>query len=387
MKAGNLLIHGNGTIKLGDFGVSALMIEDGTRLMGRQTFVGTPCWMAPEVMEQVKGYDYKADIWSLGITAIELAKGKAPYAHYPPMKVLLLTIQNPPPTLDDSFSRSFRDFVDSCLQKDPNKRLTASKLLEHRFIKQAKSSNYIQTILMRNLPPLWERQVTPPPIVDDVYSLPSPIHSTTNSLTSNWNFSETDATSSSDFSLPEGGEYTTSNTTPTTTTTPTTNNNPNLSIPFGYSNTSLSDSLPNNLPSSGPVVPNPSSSSSLPLTSASSPSIPTPSGSYISGLSQTQPSGSHIKLQGPTSGNGSNPGSYIQGLSQNPSSGSGSAVAMLEAAARNEEAPVVEIKGRFIKTVIPKASNDPEEEKIKSNFNFDPFQLMVGFPPFFLVFF
>lgn len=64
-------------------------------------------------------------------------------------------------------------------------------------------------------------------------------------------------------------------------------------------------------------------------------------------------------------------------MSQNPSTGSsGSAVSMLEAASRSDEAPVVEIKGRFIKTVIPKASNEPDEEKVKSNFNFDPFQLM-----------
>lgn len=101
-------------------------------------------------MEQVHGYDYKADIWSLGITALELAKGYAPYAKYPPMKVLILTIQEDPPSLDtydeeddgeaddlieyydEEFSKFFRSFVDSCLQKNPAKRPTTSNLLQSK---------------------------------------------------------------------------------------------------------------------------------------------------------------------------------------------------------------------------------------------------------------
>jgi serine/threonine-protein kinase OSR1/STK39 len=101
-------------------------------------------------MEQIHGYDYKADIWSLGITALELAKGYAPYAKYPPMKVLILTIQEDPPSLDtydeeddgeaddlleyydEEYSKSFRSFVDSCLQKNPAKRPTTSSLLQSK---------------------------------------------------------------------------------------------------------------------------------------------------------------------------------------------------------------------------------------------------------------
>ncbi|KAG7280411.1 LOW QUALITY PROTEIN: hypothetical protein CRUP_028151, partial [Coryphaenoides rupestris] len=108
---------------------------DITRHKVRKTFVGTPCWMAPEVMEQVRGYDFKADIWSFGITAIELATGCAPYHRYPPMK-------NDPPNLDTGiedkellkkYGKSFRKLITMCLQKDPIKRVPGSSGHLHKM--------------------------------------------------------------------------------------------------------------------------------------------------------------------------------------------------------------------------------------------------------------
>ncbi|CAM6129750.1 unnamed protein product [Calypogeia fissa] len=161
VKAGNILMDGQGGVKLGDFGVSACMFDTGDRQRSRNTFVGTPCWMAPEVMEQVHGYDFKADIWSFGITALELAHGHAPFSKYPPMKVLLMTLQNAPPGLDyerdKRFSKSFKEMIAMCLVKDPVKRPSAEKLLKHSFFKNARSSDYISKHVLDGLPPLGER--------------------------------------------------------------------------------------------------------------------------------------------------------------------------------------------------------------------------------------
>ncbi|XP_070053764.1 uncharacterized protein [Nicotiana tomentosiformis] len=117
--------------------------------------------MAPEVMEQLHGYDFKADIWSFGITALELAHGHAPFSKYPPMKVLLMTLQNAPPGLDyerdKKFSKSFKQMIASCLVKDPSKRPSAKKLLKHPFFKQARSNDYIARTLLEGLPALGDR--------------------------------------------------------------------------------------------------------------------------------------------------------------------------------------------------------------------------------------
>ncbi|XP_015185018.1 PREDICTED: serine/threonine-protein kinase 10 isoform X3 [Polistes dominula] len=151
LKAGNVLLTMAGGVKLADFGVSA---KNKHTLQKHDTFIGTPYWMAPEVVlcETFRDnpYDFKVDIWSLGITLIEFAQMEPPNHEMSPMRVLLKIQKSDPPKLDQpgKWSKEFNDFIAKALIKDPSSRPTAEELLRHPFISRNLDSKPIRDLLL-----------------------------------------------------------------------------------------------------------------------------------------------------------------------------------------------------------------------------------------------
>ncbi|KAI6243702.1 Non-specific serine/threonine protein kinase [Aphelenchoides fujianensis] len=145
VKAGNILLNMEGFAKLADFGVAGQLSDT---MAKRNTVIGTPFWMAPELIQEI-GYDTKADIWSLGITAIEMAEGRPPLSELHPMRAIFMIPTKPPPTLKnpEEWSEAFNDFVAQCLVKNPEERTTADELLKHEFIVNARGPEAVRDMI------------------------------------------------------------------------------------------------------------------------------------------------------------------------------------------------------------------------------------------------
>ncbi|XP_064188697.1 TRAF2 and NCK-interacting protein kinase-like isoform X3 [Anguilla rostrata] len=146
IKGQNVLLTENAEVKLVDFGVSAQL----DRTVGRRnTFIGTPYWMAPEVIACDENpdatYDFKSDLWSLGITAIEMAEGAPPLCDMHPMRALFLIPRNPAPRLKSKkWSKKFQSFIDSCLVKSHGQRPSTEQLLKHPFIRDQTNERQVR---------------------------------------------------------------------------------------------------------------------------------------------------------------------------------------------------------------------------------------------------
>lgn len=166
VKAGNILVDGEGNVRLADFGVARM---DGShKHVHARTFVGTPCWMAPEIMNR-QTYDAsvgaslpshpQADMWSLGITALELFKGYPPLARFDAMEVIVRTLQGDAPSFasySDAYpskpSSAFVSWIGAVLKKDPTQRLSASRALAHRWLSNCVEGKQKLVELLRDVP-------------------------------------------------------------------------------------------------------------------------------------------------------------------------------------------------------------------------------------------
>ena len=147
IKSDNILLKKDGSVKLSDFGYAAQLTK---QKQTRTSIVGTPYWMAPELIRSQK-YDEKVDVWSLGIMAMEMAEGNPPYMGYPPMRALfLITTKGIPPLKNaDKWSREMNNFISRCLETNPTNRADSEELLKHPFLKVACSQQQFAELIER----------------------------------------------------------------------------------------------------------------------------------------------------------------------------------------------------------------------------------------------
>jgi protein-serine/threonine kinase len=160
IKAANVLVTASGKVMICDFGVSALLATTSSK---RNTFIGTPYWMAPEVAQPVPAYDTKADIWSLGIMIYEMIKGSPPHFRIAHLKVIQMIPKVKPPRLaENEGSKDIRDFIPFTLTESPSDRLTAEELLKTRWIKNASKASVtiLKDLLLRY--DAWEKTGSKP---------------------------------------------------------------------------------------------------------------------------------------------------------------------------------------------------------------------------------
>jgi len=190
IKAGNILLNDQGDVKIADFGVSKQL---GSTISKRNTVIGTPLWMSPEVIQGIP-YDNRADVWSLGITAIEMADGVPPFADCHTMTALFKIPKSPPPTVENpsEFSDEFNDFIAKCCVKDPAHRSRAAALLDHPFIVYGRSQRSTVMPLIEVFRQLQKSKPKEPEVQQPSYDsaeFSTILHKDSGSGTSNFNTS------------------------------------------------------------------------------------------------------------------------------------------------------------------------------------------------------
>lgn len=144
IKSDNILLNTDGSVKLADFGYAAQLTQQKQK---RNTIVGTPYWMAPELIRG-QNYDQKVDLWSLGIMVMEMAEGEPPYMEFPPLRALFLITTKGIPDLKEpqKWSLEMRDFISKCLEKEPDARPDATEMMKHPFLRKACNSSEIANV-------------------------------------------------------------------------------------------------------------------------------------------------------------------------------------------------------------------------------------------------